>query len=98
MLGTKLVWSAMKSIFGGKVNNSDIDSGITQSIILFIWSLCGSVIWIYYRSQITALLSISNPNKPFNDLESMANTNWRYFLESNKKVSHPWKILLIIVD
>ena len=76
-VGLKLVWSAMKSIFGGKVSNPDIDSGITQSIILFVWSLCGSVIWIHYRSQITALLSISNPNKPFHDLESMANTNWR---------------------
>ena len=76
-VGIKLVWSTMKPIFGGKVLNPDIDSGIAQSIIIFIWSLCGSVIWMYYRSQITALLSISNPSKPFHDLESMGNTNWR---------------------
>ena len=73
----KFFWSAMKPIFGGKVTNPDIDSGSTQKFILLIWSLCGSVIWIYYRSQITALLSISYPNKPFRDLESMGNTNWR---------------------
>ena len=77
LVGMKLVWCAMKSIFGGKVSNPDIDFGITQNFILFIWSLCGSVIWIYYRSQITALLSISGINKPFYDLESMTNTNWR---------------------
>ena len=77
LVGMKLFWSAMKPIFGGKVSNPDIDSGIIQKMILFIWSLCGSIIWIYYRSQITALLSISYPNKPFHDLESMTNTNWR---------------------
>ena len=77
LIGLKSIWCAMKPIFGGKVSNPKIDSGISQNIILFIWSLCGSVIWIYYRSQITALLSISNPSKPFKDLESMANTNWR---------------------
>ena len=71
------IWCTMKSILGGKTSNPKIDFGISQNIILFIWSLCGSVIWIYYRSQITALLSISNPSKPFHDLESMANTNWR---------------------
>ena len=88
LIGIKLVWCAIKPIFGGKVSNSDLDSGIAQSIILFIWSLCGSVIWIYYRSQITALLSISNPGKPFHDWESMANTNWRYIVYNICKILH----------
>ena len=77
LIGMKLIWFAMKSIFGGIVSYPNIDYVTSQKVILFIWSLCGNIIWIYYRSQITALLSISNPSKPFYDLESMANTNWR---------------------
>ena len=77
LIGMKLIWCAMKSIFGGIVSYPNIDYVTSQKVLLFIWSLCGSIIWIYYRSQITALLSISNPSKPFYDLESMANTNWR---------------------
>ena len=77
LTGLKSIWCAMKPIFGGQVSNPDIDSRVSQNIILFVWSLCGSIIWIYYTSQFTAFLSISNPNKPFHNLESMANTNWR---------------------
>ena len=73
-----LVWSSIKSLFGGRCSGKwDPNTSTSYKLMLFMWSLFGTLIWICYRSQLTAIFSASHTTYPFQDLESLAETNWR---------------------
>ena len=72
-----LVWSSIKSLFGGKSSGKDVNSSTAYKIMLLMWSLFGTLIWICYRSQLTAIFSASHTKYPFHDLKSLSETNWR---------------------
>ena len=75
LIGTTMVWTSMKALFGGK--SSDTNGNFSSKSMVLIWSFSGTIIWICYRSQLTAIFSASYTKHPFNDFESLAETNWR---------------------
>ena len=70
-------WIAFKANFGGKpsVINS---KHTTNKIVIFICLLSGSLFWIAYRASLTSELSVVNVKKPFNDLEGLLKSDYRY--------------------
>ena len=71
-------WTSFIGFFGGKPNPTKMDKLQAYKITIFISLLCGTVVWIAYRSYLTAELSVMIKSYPFHDLDSFSNTNWRY--------------------
>ena len=71
------IWTSLTPIVGGKPGPSQLDSRRTYKAIIFISLLGGLIIWIAYRSFLTAALSVVDKKYPFNDLESLSKTNWK---------------------
>ena len=64
------------SNFGGKPTSSKIDKYKSYKTLLFS-SLLGSVIvWIAYRSFLSSELTVKITKYPFNDMESLTETNY----------------------
>ena len=71
------IWTSLIPIVGGKPGPTQLDSKRTYRAIVFISLLGGLIIWIAYRSFLTAALSVTDKKYPFNDLESLSKTNWK---------------------
>ena len=67
-------WLALKANLGGKPSSSP--KSATHRITLFICLLGGSVIWMAYRASFTSELSVIHLKLPFNDLESLYQSNF----------------------
>jgi hypothetical protein len=74
---TSRFWTCLMANFGGKPGPSKLDSKQSYRLIIVISLLTGSVIWISYRAFLTSKLSVAKKVLPFNDMESLANTNYR---------------------
>ena len=72
------IWTSLIVYCGGKPNKTSIDTRKTYKAVVFISLLGGAVIWMAYRSYLTAELSVILKKHPFNDLQSLSKTNWRY--------------------
>ena len=70
-------WTSLIPIVGGKPGPTQIDAKKSYRAIVFVSLLGGIVIWIAYRSFLTAELSVTHKKYPFNDLESLSKTNWK---------------------
>ena len=79
-------WLALKANLGGKPSSSP--KSATHRITLFICLLGGSVIWMAYRASFTSELSVVKLDLPFNDLESLSTTNYKY--TKRNKFWHPY--------
>ena len=73
-------WIAFKANFGGKPSSVNSKTNAYR-IVMFICLLSGSLFWIAYRASLTSELSVINLKQPFNDLEGLLTSNYRYFLE-----------------
>ena len=71
------LWYSSTVYFGGKPSVTAIDSKRTYKLIVFVSLLGGIIIWISYRSFLTAELAINIKKYPFNDMHSLSKTNWR---------------------
>ena len=71
------LWYSSTVYFGGKPSGTAIDSKRTYKFIVFVFLLGGIIIWISYRSFLTAELAINIKKYPFNDMHSLSKTNWR---------------------
>ena len=72
------IWTSLTPNFGGKPSGqTQIDSRRSYKAIIFVSLLGGVIIWIAYRSFLTAELSVTHKKYPFNDLESLSKTNWK---------------------
>ena len=71
------LWYSYIVYFGGKPSGTAIDSKRTYKFIVFVSLLGGIIIWISYRSFLTALLSVNLKKYPFNDMHSLSKTDWR---------------------
>ena len=69
-------WIALKSNFGGKP--SSVHKNNSYQIAVFVCLLSGSIVWIFYRAFLTPELSIIKLKQPFNDLESLLASDYRY--------------------
>ena len=73
-----LVWSTFAAFWGSKPFAHKIDPIPSYKMTIFTSLLCGTIIWIAYRSSLTSELSIVIDTYPFSDLESFSNTEWKY--------------------
>ena len=71
------LWYSSTVYFGGKPSGTAIDSKRAYKFIVFVSLLGGIIIWISYRSFLTALLAVNIKKYPFNDMHSLSKTNWR---------------------
>ena len=71
-------WTTFIAILGGKPTPTPIDSKKSYKLIVFVSLLSGVLIWMFYRSFIIASLSVQVKEYPFNDMESLSKTKWRY--------------------
>ena len=72
------IWTSFTGFFGGKPAATPIDSKQFYRIITVVTLLCGTLIWIYYRSRLTAELAVTFKVYPFTEMVSFSKTNWRY--------------------
>jgi hypothetical protein len=63
--------------FGGKPVPSKFDTIQSYRFVIFTSLLAGTVVWISYRASLTSELSAAKKKLPFNDLESLSNTDYR---------------------
>ena len=73
-------WMSFISNFGGKPKKSQTDHLISYKTILFAFFLDGMIIWICYRAFLTSELSSKLIKYPFNDLNSLAQSDYKYAL------------------
>lgn len=72
------IWTSFIANFGGKPNACQtIDSKNSYKIVVFTSLFCGSMIWMFYRAQMNAVLSIRYKTLPFTDLDNIADTDWK---------------------
>ena len=71
------MWNSFIAIFGGKPSHTKIDSNLGYKMIVFSSLLGGSIIWICYRSSLTAELSVSLKKYPFKDMDTLSKTQWK---------------------
>jgi uncharacterized membrane protein len=69
------LWIAIKANTGGKP--SKFQKNTIHQIVLFDCLLVGSVIWMAYRASFTSELSVTKLKLPFNDLESLSETDYK---------------------
>ena len=72
------LWSSSIAYVGGKPTPTSIDKRKSYKATVQVSLIGGMVIWIAYRSFLTADLSVTIKQLPFTDLNSLSNTNWRY--------------------
>ena len=77
------IWTSFSGFFGGKPAATVIDSKQFYRVTTVVSLLCGTVIWISYRSGLTAELSVTFKVYPFTDMVSFSKTNWRYICHLN---------------
>jgi hypothetical protein len=63
--------------FGGNPVPSKLDTIQSYRFVIFTSLLAGTVVWISYRASLTSELSEAKKKLPFNDLESLSNTDYR---------------------
>ena len=71
------LWTSFIANFGGKPTSTLIDSKQSYRILIFSSLIGGFVIWVAFRSRLTAELSVIIKKYPFTDMESFAETDWR---------------------
>ena len=71
------LWYSFTVYFGGKPSGTAIDSKRIYKFIVFVSLLGGTIIWISYRSFLTAVMSVNIKKYPFNDMYTLSKTDWR---------------------
>ena len=72
------LWTSFTGFFGARPSNSSIDSVQSYKLTIFFSLFCGIFVWAFYRSYLTAELSVITKAYPFKDLETFSATDWRY--------------------
>ena len=76
--GICFLWTSLIANFSGKPTATMIDKKRSYKAIVFTSLLSGVLIWISYRSMLSAAFSVTFKKLPFDDMESFARTDWRY--------------------
>ena len=80
-------WTSFTACLGGKPASTTIESMKSYKMTVFTSLLSGLVIWIAYRSHLTAELSVVIHKNPFDSLEELSKTNWRLILADESNVA-----------
>ena len=71
------IWTSFIAYVGCKPNPTAIDSRRSYKTTVFVSLLCGMIVWMDYKSSLKAQFAVSIKKYPFQDLESLSQTNWR---------------------
>ena len=71
------MWNSFIAFFGGKPSLTKVDSNLGYKMIVFSSLLGGFIIWICYRSSLTAELAVSLKKYPFQNMDTLSKTQWR---------------------
>ncbi len=71
------LWTSFIANFGGKPTSKSIDSKPAYKILIFSSLIGGFVIWVAFRSRLTAELAVIIKKYLFTDMESFSKTDWR---------------------
>ena len=69
------LWISMKANAGGKP--SSIKKKESYRIVLFVCLFIGAIVWIAFRASFTSELAVTKLKLPFNDLESLYQSNFK---------------------
>ena len=75
------IWASVASNFGGKPFPSKIDHIASYKTLVFAFMVDGVVLWVSYQSFLYTELSTPLIKNPFNDLESLAKSDYMWVLE-----------------
>ena len=71
-----ILWTSFFGFFGARSSTST-DSIQSYKLTIFSSLFCGIFVWSFYRSYLTAELSVITKAYPFKDLETFSETDWR---------------------
>jgi hypothetical protein len=64
--------------FSCKPESSLLDYVLPYRMVVFNSLVAGTVVWIGYRASLTSHLSVIKTQVPFNDMESLSKTDYRF--------------------
>ncbi len=70
-------WSLSRAYFGGVPKLHENRTWPSENIILFTTSLAGLLVFISYRSSLTAELAVKRTNLPFDTLDGLYNSDYK---------------------
>ena len=70
------IWASFTPNFGGKPFPSKTDYIASYKTLVFAFMLDGVVLWVSYKSFLYTALSTPLIKKPFNDLNTLAKSNY----------------------
>ena len=77
------IWIALSSTFGISIDIYDVSNfGHGVKMIKFITLLWGSLLFNFYLTSLTSVLSFPNEYKPFTSPEELTRTNFKYFIKN----------------
>ena len=71
--------SSLKAFFGVPPSQNIAFGRDSHRLIVFVSLLFGQIVWVSYNAFLTSELAITEESLPFKDLESLSETEWRYF-------------------
>ena len=71
------IWTSFIAYVGCKPNATTIDSRKSYKTTVFVSLLCGMIVWMDYKSSLKAQFAVTIKKYPFQDLQSLSQTNWR---------------------
>ena len=70
------MWASFSPNFSGTPFQSKTDHIVSYKTLVFVFMLDGLVLWITYRSFLYTDLSTPLIKNPFNDLDTLANSDY----------------------
>ena len=71
------IWTSFIAYVGCKPNSTTIDSRRSYKTTVFVSLLGGMIVWMDYKSSLKAQFAVTIKKYPFQDLQSLSQTNWR---------------------
>ena len=71
--------------FGGDPPQSELNELNSFKVFTFTLLICGFIIWSTYNAFLISQLSIKIVKHPFNDLESLSKTDYRYMIFTSNR-------------
>lgn len=71
-----ILWKSIMVNFGGQPSPTIIDNFNSHKSLVITSLFGGLIIWASYNAQLTSRLSVDMKKYPFNDLETLSETNY----------------------
>ena len=72
------IWSFFQAFLGGSINeNIDKNNYFSTRLVIFIYSMMGTIFWISYGAYLTRDLAVPVEHVPFSSLEEFLETDYK---------------------